>query len=161
MGKMEQAIRSEINRLAAKQMKAVFVPIARNIRRLNRAISVMTKTVAAMSRLCAEIEAERAAERSKLAVAPEEVRSSRISPRLIKKLRERLGLSQGEMAKLVGVSTNSVGFWEQGKARPQGRNREALVALRKLGKREVAELLAAKVAEAAPKAPRRARGRRK
>ena len=45
---------------------------------------------------------------------------------------------------LFELAENAVGFWEQGKARPKGRNREALVALRKLGKREVAGIVASK-----------------
>jgi DNA-binding transcriptional regulator YiaG len=93
--------------------------------------------------------------------APEEVKAARLSPGLIKKLRKRLGLTQGELAKIVGVSTTAVGFWEYGKAKPEGRNREALVALRKLGRREVRGILAAKVAESPREAKGRARGRRR
>ena len=77
--------------------------------------------------------------------APEEVKAARISSGLIKRLRKRLGITQGELAALVGVSTSAVGSWEYGKAKPEGHNREALVALRKLGKREVRGILAAKV----------------
>jgi len=69
-------------------------------------------------------------------------------------------LRGGELATLGGVSANAVGFWEQGKARPRGRDKEALVALRKLGRREVARILAAKVAESPQKAKSRARLRR-
>jgi len=54
-----------------------------------------------------------------------------------------------------------IGSWEYGKAKPEGHNREALVALRKLGRREVRRILATK-AEASPrKAKGRARGRKK
>jgi DNA-binding transcriptional regulator YiaG len=100
--------------------------------------------VAVLARLGTELQAERQAQRAKLAVAPEEVKAARISPLLIKKLRARLGITQGELATLVGVSASAVGSWEYGKAKPEGHNREALVALRKLGKREVAGILAAK-----------------
>jgi transcriptional regulator with XRE-family HTH domain len=70
-------------------------------------------------------------------------------------------LSGGELATLVGVSAGAVGFWEQGKAQPRGRNKEALVALRKLGKREVRGILAAKAMKSPPEAKGRARVRRK
>jgi DNA-binding transcriptional regulator YiaG len=145
---MEQTLKSEITRLAKKQVRATCLPLAREVRRLKRTVSALRKTVSVLTRLGAEWQAERQAQRANLAAAPEEVKAARISPRLIKKLRERLGVSQGELATLIGVSTNAVGFWEQGKARPQGRNREALVALRKLGKREVRGILAGKVGEA-------------
>jgi DNA-binding transcriptional regulator YiaG len=96
-----------------------------------------------------------------MAAAPEEVKAARISPLLIKKLRKRLKITQGELATLIGVSTNAVGFWEQGKSRPTDRNRGALVALRKLGRREVAGILATKAAESPREAKGRARGRKR
>jgi DNA-binding transcriptional regulator YiaG len=159
MGKMEQTLKSEITRLAKKQMRATYLPLAREVRRLKRTVSALRKRVAVFARLGAELQAERQAQRAKLAVAPEEVKAARLSPGLIKKLRARLGITQRELATLVGVSTSAVGFWEYGKAKPEGHNREALVALRKLGRREVARILAAKAEEARPEARGRGRGR--
>jgi len=161
MGKMEQTLRSEITRLAKKQVRAMCLPLARDVRRLKRTVSALRKTVAVLARLGAALQAERTVERAKLAAAPEEVKASRISPGLIKKLRSRLGITQGEVATIVGVSTSAVGSWEYGKAKPEGRNREALVALRKLGRREVRGILAAKTAESPREAKGRARGRKK
>jgi hypothetical protein len=46
------------------------------------------------------------------------------------------------------------------KAKPEGHNREALVALRKLGKREVRGILVAKAAELPEEAKGGARGRK-
>jgi len=112
-------------------------------------------------RFGAEWQAERTAERANLAAAPEEVKAARVSPGLIKRLRARLGITQGELATLVGVSQSAVGSWEYAKAKPEGHNREALVALRKLGKREVAGILATKAAESPRKAKGTARGRKK
>lgn len=40
----------------------------------------------------------------------------------IKKLREKLLLTQSEFAKLVGVSTNTVVSWENGKHKPSMRH---------------------------------------
>jgi hypothetical protein len=61
------------------------------------------------------------------------------------------------------VSTSAVGFWEYGKAKPEGHNKEALVALRKLGKREVRKILEEKAegrkkVARKPGKPRRKRG---
>jgi DNA-binding transcriptional regulator YiaG len=161
MGKMEQTLKSEITRLAKKQLRVTCLPLARDIRRLKRTVSALCKTVAVLAKLGAELRAQRTAERAKLAAAPEEMKAARISPLLIKKLRKRLGISQSEVATLIGVSTNAVGFWEQGKSRPTDRNRGALVALRKLGRREVAGILATKAAESPRKTRGRARGRKK
>jgi DNA-binding transcriptional regulator YiaG len=158
---MEQTLKSEITRLAKKQMRATYLPLARDVRRLKRTVSALRKTVAVLARLGTELQAQRTAERAQLAAAPEEVKAARISPGLIKKLRKRLGITQGVLATLVGVSTSAVGSWEYAKARPEGHNREALVALRKLGRREVRGILATKAAESPREAKRRARGRRK
>jgi len=161
MGKMEQTLKSEITRLAKKQVRATCLPLARDVRRLKRTVSALRKTVAVLARLGTELQTERQAQRAKLVVVPEEVKAARVSPRLIKKLRARLGITQGELATLVGVSGSAVGAWEYGKAKPEGHNREALVALRKLGRREVRGILAAKAAESPREAKGRARGRKK
>jgi DNA-binding transcriptional regulator YiaG len=161
MGKMEQTLKSEITRLAKKQMRATCLPLARDVRRLKRTVSALRKTVVVLARLGAELQAQRTAERTSLAAAPEEVKAARLSPLLIKKLRSRLDITQGELATLVGVSSSAVGSWEYGNAKPEGHNREALVALRKLGKREMRGILAAKAAEARPESRGRGKGRRR
>ena len=144
MPKIEQVLRSEITRLAKKQIRAACGPLARDFRQLKRRVSQMSKAVAALGKLRAEFEAKRAAEGVKLEAPEEKVKAARLSPLLIKKLRERLGLSQGQLACLVGVSRQAMAFWELGKSRPQGRNRAALVALRGVGRREVKRMLGEK-----------------
>jgi len=161
MGKMEKTLKSEITRLARKEMRATYLPLARDVRRLKRTVSALHKTVAVLAKLRAELQVERTAERARLAAAPEDVKVARLSPLLVKNLRKRLGITQGELATLVGVSGSAVGSWEYGKAKPEGHNREALVALRKLGRREVQGILATKAAESPPEAKGRARGRKK
>ena len=88
------------------------------------------------------------------------MKEARLSPLLIKKLRNRLGITQGELATLVGVSSSAVGSWEYGKAKPEGHNREALVALRKLGKQELVGILAGNFGEAEKAAEVRVRPRK-
>lgn len=161
MGKLEQTLKAEITRLARKEMRATYLPLARDVRRLKRAVSALRKTAAVLARLGTELQAERTAERARLAATPEEVKAARISALRIKKLRERLKITQRELATLVGVSTSAVGFWEYGKAKPEGHNREALVALRKLGKREVVRILAEKAQDVRREAKGRARGRKR
>src|ERR1700687_5039507 len=82
-------------------------------------------------------------------VSEEDAKAARLSPRLIESLRRRLGLSQMALARLVGVSAPAVAHWEAGDSMPAGQNRVNLVALRRVGKREVKELLARRVKETA------------
>jgi DNA-binding transcriptional regulator YiaG len=58
-------------------------------------------------------------------------------------LRQKLGLTAAEMAQLLGVSPQSVYHWEIGKSRPRASQLPAISAVRKMGKKEVAERLAA------------------
>jgi DNA-binding transcriptional regulator YiaG len=150
MGNIEQVIKSEIIRLAKKQLRATCGPLARDIRQLKRTVVELRRVVGPLKTLGAELQAQRMEEVARLQVAPEEVKVARISARLIKSLRMKLGVSQTELANLVGVSAGAVGFWEQDKARPSGHNKEALVALRKLGRRAVRKLLDQKAAVVTP-----------
>lgn len=159
MSKIDQAIKSEIIRLTKKQLRATCLPLAREVRQLKRTVAELRRTVAPLKVLGNEIEAQKAAEVAKLDASPDEVKGSRISGRLIKSLRSKLGVTQGELAMLVGVTDGAVGFWEQG-TRPGDRSKAALVALRKLGKREVRKLLEKKKAEAKPE-PEKKRRKRK
>lgn len=63
------------------------------------------------------------------------------------KARWESGLSQGEVAELLGVTQNTVSMWELGKKYPRKRNRAEIVSL--YGKSE-AELF-----EGCEQAPRR------
>jgi transcriptional regulator with XRE-family HTH domain len=77
-----------------------------------------------------------------LAAGPGEVKASRLTPDRIRRLRNKLGLSMRELGILTGSSIGAVQSWEKGKFRPKGEKKAALVALRKLKKREVKEILA-------------------
>jgi DNA-binding transcriptional regulator YiaG len=71
----------------------------------------------------------------------EELEGVRYSARSVRAQRQRLGLSQPDYAKLVGVSPMSIYNWEAGNTRPRSEQIAALVAVRKLGKREAMKKL--------------------
>lgn len=68
-------------------------------------------------------------------------RRPRFSPAWMGDQRQRLGLTQSEMAKLVGVSALSIYNWESGRVRPRDSFIRALAALRSLSKDEITEKL--------------------
>jgi DNA-binding transcriptional regulator YiaG len=85
-----------------------------------------------------------------LEATSEEVKKSRFSPRLIQSLRRHLGISQKELAILTGVSIGAVHLWESGKFMPKEEEKKKkgmMVALRKLGRRDVRKLLEEKAVE--------------
>jgi len=66
-------------------------------------------------------------------------------------LRKKLGVSATQMGLLLGVSNQSVYHWETGKSKPRAAQLQAIAAVRKLGKKEVAQRLAAHAQEPAAK----------
>ena len=57
-------------------------------------------------------------------------------------MRKTLGITQAQMAQLVGASSLSVAKWEKGNVEPREAQKVKILALRTLGKREAARLLA-------------------
>lgn len=56
-------------------------------------------------------------------------------------LRKKLGLSASEMARLLGVSAQSVYHWEAGKSRPRASQLPAIADIRKMRKSDVLKKL--------------------
>lgn len=57
-------------------------------------------------------------------------------------MRKKLGMTQAQMAHLLGVSSLSVYKWEKGDVEPREAQKSKILALRTLGKREAAKMLA-------------------
>jgi DNA-binding transcriptional regulator YiaG len=158
MGKLESTIKSEIMRLAKSQVKTAFIPLRREVRKMSFRLSGLSRGIASLNRMAKELRLEEG--KPKLEATPEEVKASRLSPELISSLRRKLGISQRELGILIGASIGAILSWEKGKFRPRGEKKAALVALRKLKKREVKKLLAEK-AEASPKSKAESKPARK
>lgn len=58
-------------------------------------------------------------------------------------MRAKLGLTQAQMATLLGVSSLSVYKWESGQVEPREKQKAKVLALRGVGKREVVKMLEA------------------
>ena len=162
MGILETTIKSEIVRLAKRELKRVTVPLRRDVRSLKMTVSQLRKTLSGLERLAARRGSELLGEKAKLSASPEELEKARFSPRLIMALRKRLGLTQKELATLAGVTVGAIFQWEKGMFDPRDDKKAVLVALRKLGRRQVKMLLEEKDREtAARKAPVSQRKKRK
>lgn len=74
-------------------------------------------------------------------VSDDEIKSARITGKVVKNLRKKLGISQEKLAALLDVSPGAVAFCEQGRARPRSDNKAAIIALRTLGRRDVKRML--------------------
>ena len=162
MAHLESALKETIARGARRQVRIVLTPLRRELLRLRKKVTGLEATVIALRRSAKGWKRFMKAAPEIPQVSVEEAKASRLSPRLVRSLRKRLGLSQTALASLVGVSAPAVAHWESGNSTPAGKNRVNLVALRKVGKREVKELLARRVKKTAARKPstRRHRARR-
>jgi len=149
MGKMESIIKSEVQRLAKREIHKTIAPLAQDIRLLKNKVSQFQKIVLLLERSTAHQQKVSGIREETLEASPEEVKASRFSPQLIRSLRKHLGISQKELAILVGVSLGAAHLWETGKFKPKDEKKRVLVALRKLGRREVRRLLEEKAARVA------------
>ncbi len=147
MGKFEGIIKSEIVRLAKKEVRKTLIPLGRDVRSLKSTASQLRKTVLTLERLTAQQQKELGKRKVPLEATPEEVKKSRFSPALIRSLRKHLRISQKELAILAGVTVGAVALWEKGKFKPKDEKKGVIVALRKLGRREVRKLLEEKLAK--------------
>ena len=141
MGKVGSIINSEIIRLAKSEMRKVSIPLGKDVRLLKNMVLHLRKSVLSLERFAALKQKEFAKQEIQLEAPPEEIKQSRFSPRLLQSLRKKLGITQKELAILAGVSLGAAHLWETGKFRPKENKIGVLVALRKLNRRQVRELL--------------------
>jgi DNA-binding transcriptional regulator YiaG len=141
LAKIEMAIRDAIARGARKQMRSAIAPLRRDVRRLRRVVRDLRTQLEALREVATRWSESNPGREWQPGVSEEEARAARLSPGLIRKLRIRLALSQAGVARLVRVSPAAVVQWEQGRATPAGKNRAALVGLRRLGRRQAKRLL--------------------
>jgi len=95
-----------------------------------------------LNRMTKELHLEGA--RPKLEATQEEVKASRLTPDRIRRLRRKLGISMRELGILTGTSLSAILSWEKGKFKPKEEKKAALVALRKLRKRDARKILTEK-----------------
>jgi DNA-binding transcriptional regulator YiaG len=151
LGKLESTIKSEIQRLAKREIRGTFIPLRREVRAIRMKLSNLSKAFSSLNRLAKE--QLQKVPKKELEATPEEVKASRLTPERIRRLRNKLGISMRELVILTGSSLTAVLSWEKGKFKPRGEKKAALVALRKVRKREVRKLLAEKAG--APEKPKR------
>jgi DNA-binding transcriptional regulator YiaG len=142
LGKLESTIKSEIQRLAKREIRSTFIPLRREVRAMRLRLSTLSKNFSGLNRLAKE-EMQKVPKKG-LEASPEEVKASRLTPDRIRRLRNKLGISQRELGILTGASLGAVLSWEKGKFKPKGDKKAALVALRRLRKRDVKKMIAEK-----------------
>ena len=159
MPDIKKVLASEICRLARKEAKAALKPLQAQITTLRKTIAAQNAKIKALEkRIPATVP------KPKTESQPATDRQVRITAESIGKLRRKLGLTQVQLATLLGVSNFSVSHWELGKTSPRDAFKCKIAALRDMGKRELKRLLkekgitpaepaGAKTSAAAPSSP--------
>jgi DNA-binding transcriptional regulator YiaG len=160
MPRLAEVLRGEIIRISRREARIATAGI-------REAKVKLTKTVADLKRKIAKLQGEHkwlmAAEKKRLVqkpqIAPEISKKARLTSKGIRRLRKRLGLSQAELGKLLGASTQTVHMWEtkKGPLRLRGNTLTAVLSAREMGAREAKR----RIAEMETKKPIRRAVRRK
>ena len=160
MAKIESTIKSEIQRLAQREVRATFIPLRREVRAMRLRLSGLSKSFLALNRLAKEQLRPVEKKELKLEASLEEIKASRLTPERIRNLRRKKGISQRELGILTGATTGAVLSWEKGKFKPKGDKKAALVALRKVNKRDLKKMLAEKIGGRAKAKPAQGKGKK-
>lgn len=139
---MPDLIKNEIRRIARRESNAVAKNLKRDVVALKRAMSHVRKLASSLEKAVAKHRAVIGAlGKESVRSAASDTKGTRFRKDTVKSLRRRLGISQGAFAKVVGVSLGTVHNWESGTV-PQAKQRTTLLGLRKMGARQVKEILA-------------------
>lgn len=140
MASLAEALKQEILRLARKEVRSELGALKKQTAQYRRDIAALKRQVAEQDR---QINFLKKQEKRRLSDGPDmdSNQEIRFSPRWLKKHRAKLGISAEDYGKLVGASTLSIYYWEQGKTNPRAAQRAKLAAVRGLGRREALKRL--------------------
>ena len=133
-------LKAEITRVARKQVRGETLRLKKASGQYRTDIAALKRRVAALEKLVARLNRFNTRETGPTpAAAP--ASKFRFSARSLIAQRRRLGLSCTSIAKLLGVSAQSVYRWEGGRARPQANQIAAIATLRAMTKTDAAARL--------------------
>jgi DNA-binding transcriptional regulator YiaG len=143
MSTFANQLKSEIARIAKKENKAENAALKKASAQYRSDIAALKRRIASMEAVVAKLGKQAAKTGAEVEASEDDEKSLRFRVAGFASLRKNLGVTANEMGVLLGVSGQSVYKWEQGKAKPRASQMQAIAAVRKLGKKQVAELLAA------------------
>ncbi|MDA0578465.1 MAG: helix-turn-helix domain-containing protein [Verrucomicrobia bacterium] len=152
-------LRQEIARIARKEAKSLVAPVKKPSGKLRSFVADLKRRVASLEKTNGQLMSRLAKlEVSQPGSTESPDKRGWISGKGIRSLRKRLGLSQADFARLVGVSSISVYQWEskKGMLTFRGGTKAKVFAVRGIGAREakarLAEMPKEPMGKKAPKA---------
>jgi DNA-binding transcriptional regulator YiaG len=161
MPDIAKVLREEIARLARRQVRTALSPLKRDNVRLKKSVGELRRQIAALSRANHELvkTVTPVMEARAIEEATRSADQLRPTSKSLKRLRDRLGLTQVQFGQLLGVSGQAVVQWasKEGRVRMRATTLSALARIKDIGRREALRRLEG----AAESAPVKHRKRRK
>jgi DNA-binding transcriptional regulator YiaG len=142
MANIATFLRDEISRVSRREIRKQVTPLRKAAAAHRREIAALKRQVLDLQRKANAME-KTAARPSGTIRAAESSSPLRFVAKGLRSLRARLGFSAPELARLMGVSDQSVYNWELKKTTPRKEQLAVLAGIRALGKREARLRLAA------------------
>jgi len=138
MSNIAKILKEEISRLARKEAKIILSPMMKQIQSLKKIIRNQKNQINTLqTALSTKADIKDSGVINPNLNKRQILVKSRISPKSIKRQRQRLKLSQRQMGLLLGVNTITVNKWETGSTKPNGENLNSFILLRGMGLKEV------------------------
>lgn len=138
MANIDSVLKTEIARLARKQIRAELEPLKKAASQQRSHIAALRGEIEALERAL-KVAAKRGTSGGAQGDGAESAgdqHALRFRAAGLASHRKRLGLSAADFGKLLGVSSQSVYKWETGEVRPRRSQLESIAGIRKLGRRE-------------------------
>lgn len=141
MANIATFLRDEISRLSRREIRKHVQPLRKATATYRREIAALKREIATLQRRANAL-AKAASQRQEPVAEDDATPPLRFVAKGLRSLRTRLDLSAGDLAKLIGVSQQSVYNWEAKKTVPRREQVSAIAGLRSFGKREARARLA-------------------
>ncbi len=136
MPNIASVLKEEIARVARKESRGDTQKLKKSSAQYRSDIAALKRRVQALEQMVARL--SKASRKAAPAAADTDEPASklRFSAKGLASQRRRLGLSAADVARLLGVSGQSIYKWEDGKARPRASQLPAIASLRGLSKKQ-------------------------
>jgi len=142
MSNIASLLKAEISRISRREIRAQVQPLRKASAAYRREIAALKREVQNLRRQVSLV-AKQTAKPAEAKVAEGSTQPLRFVAKGLRSLRARLGLAAPDLARLLGVSDQSIYNWELKKTVPRKEQLIAIAAIRSLGKREVSARLEA------------------
>lgn len=144
MANLTNVLKEEMQRIARREIKQTTEKLRKDLIALKRLVNEQKRKIVVLESRSRKIATKSAPATRPAAVGEKPVRGIRVNATVLKSLRSRLDISQQELAKLIGASTQTVSNWETSTGRLQVRKdsvKEALASVKRMKKKDVWEKL--------------------